>query len=146
MKLIDGVYKQIKEYQMKQQNILTNIILIIVVVLMQFFVACDTGEPVLTETSGSTDVLKVQQNYPNPFNGSTVIRFELFADAYVTVKVYNKPGQVIKTLVDKALLTTGVYEYHFDGKAVSSGRYLFVVSAEIGGKKYSQVKEMLLVK
>jgi flagellar hook assembly protein FlgD len=114
---------------------------------MQFLlISCDTGEPVLIETSGSTDVLKVQQNYPNPFNGSTTIRFELFSDAYATVKVYNKPGQVIKTLADNKLLTTGVYEYHFDGRTLSSGKYLFVVSAEIQGKKYSQVKEMLLVK
>ncbi|MDI6804924.1 MAG: hypothetical protein QME58_13980 [Bacteroidota bacterium] len=109
-------------------------------------ISCDTGEPVLSENSASTDVLKVWQNYPNPFNGSTVIRFELFTDAYVTVKIYNKPGQVIKTLSDNKLLTTGVYEYYFDGRTISSGRYLFVVSAEIQGKKYSQVKEMLLVK
>ena len=41
------------------------------------------------------------QNYPNPFNPSTIIRYNLHEDAFVTISVFNMYGKVHQNIVNE---------------------------------------------
>jgi hypothetical protein len=83
----------------------------------------------------------VKQNFPNPFNPATTIKYELPANSYVTVKVFDLIGREIETLVNRNE-TAGVHSVNFDGKNLSSGMYIYKVQAG----SYYQIKKMLLLK
>lgn len=88
----------------------------------------------------------LHQNYPNPFNPSTTIRYELPADARVTLKIYNTLGQIVRTLVDTRQ-SAGFQQTAWDGLderglRVGSGMYLYRLEA--GGKV--QARKMLMLK
>jgi flagellar hook assembly protein FlgD len=76
---------------------------------------------------------EVYQNYPNPFNSSTLIRFKVPKTSFVRVGIFNTLGQEIRTIVEKEL-NPGDYRIGWNGrdrfgKKVSSGMYLYQVSA-----------------
>ncbi|MBK7266336.1 MAG: T9SS type A sorting domain-containing protein [Ignavibacteriales bacterium] len=52
-------------------------------------------EPVLPETT------ELSQNYPNPFNSSSIIEYALPEEGYVTIKLYDITGRLIKQLVNE---------------------------------------------
>lgn len=81
------------------------------------------------------------QNYPNPFNPYTYIEFFMPKDANVTLKVYDILGNEVKTLVE-GHQRAGTYNIFFDGSDLSSGVYLYKLSAG----DFIQTKKMLLVK
>jgi hypothetical protein len=83
----------------------------------------------------------LDQNYPNPFNPATTLRYAIPAGTDVTLKVYNIIGQEVATLVNE-YQTSGVYTVNFDASKLSSGIYLYRISAGT----FVQVKKMLLVK
>lgn len=64
------------------------------------------------------------QNYPNPFNPATVISYQLPANSYVTLKVYDILGKEIETLVH-GIQQAGKYEVMFDASHLTSGMYLY---------------------
>ncbi len=87
---------------------------------------------------------KLEQNYPNPFNPSTNISYELYAPAYVKVKVFDIIGREIATLVDQNQ-NEGTYTVEFDASKYSnltSGIYFYKIETE----NYSDVKKMILTK
>jgi hypothetical protein len=67
------------------------------------------------------------QNYPNPFNPSTRINYQLSANSYVTIKVYDVLGREVKTLVDEEEAAgehTVIWDgTNRDGRQVVSGIY-----------------------
>jgi hypothetical protein len=81
------------------------------------------------------------QNYPNPFNPSTSITFEVPQQLYVTLKVYNVIGQEVATVVNEAM-SAGSYTVTFDARNLSSGTYIYRISA--GG--FVQTRKMVLLK
>lgn len=83
----------------------------------------------------------LKQNYPNPFNPVTNINFELPVKEFVNVKIFDISGKEIQTIVNENL-NAGVYNYSFDGAALSSGVYFYRISAG----KYSETKRMMLLK
>lgn len=83
----------------------------------------------------------LDQNYPNPFNPSTTIRFSLPEASFVTLKVYNLLGQEVATVVNENL-NAGVHQVNFDAKNLTSGIYIYKISAG----KYEASKKMLLIK
>ncbi|MGN8224481.1 glycoside hydrolase family 3 N-terminal domain-containing protein [Gracilimonas sp. BCB1] len=80
-------------------------------------------------------------NYPNPFNPSTTIRIALDQASQVRVQVYNSIGQQVQTLA-QTRLASGIHSFTFDGRSLSSGMYLVVVSTP----ETRQVHKMMLIK
>jgi photosystem II stability/assembly factor-like uncharacterized protein len=84
------------------------------------------------------------QNYPNPFNPTTKINYELPKDGRVKLVIYDILGREIKTLVNE-LKQAGRYTVEFNGNNYASGVYFYRILVE-GGKSYTSVKKMVLIK
>ena len=103
--------------------------------------------PLLSKRKGglATEVLPVtfalHQNYPNPFNPSTQIRFDLPESRHVTLKIYNILGSEVAILADRTF-TAGFHTLRFNGKKLSSGVYIFKITAG----DFEASKRMTLVK
>ena len=85
-------------------------------------------------------------NYPNPFNPSTTIPFELAKSGYLTLKVYDMNGSLVKTLASN-YRDAGSYEVVWnglnnDGQQVSSGQYMLQMSTP----GYSNTLQMTFIK
>ncbi len=64
------------------------------------------------------------QNYPNPFNSSTVIKFKIVDDSYVSLKIYDLLGREVVEFF-KGRLKPGEYKEVFDGRDLNSGVYFY---------------------
>ncbi len=72
-------------------------------------------------------------NYPNPFNPVTQIRFSIPENNFVSLKVYNSVGQLVRTLVNENL-NKGYHNVEWNatddhGNKLSSGIYLYRLQA-----------------
>ena len=91
---------------------------------------------------------KLQQNYPNPFNPRTTIEYQLPVASNVSLKIYNVLGQVVATLADGAI-NAGYQSAHWNANNFASGIYFYRIEATSisdPGKRFTQVKKMLLIK
>jgi hypothetical protein len=89
---------------------------------------------------------EVQQNYPNPFNPNTTIQYSIPQSAFVSIKVFNVLGEIVKNLVNKDE-KTGVHEVIFNADNLSSGFYFYLVEAKgVDGTKYFDAKKMVVLK
>ncbi|RCK75917.1 MAG: Cell surface protein [Ignavibacteriae bacterium] len=70
---------------------------------------------------------QLYQNYPNPFNNSTNIQYTLNEAGYVSIKVYNLFGQLIKNFFEGYKIA-GIYNFIFDGTELASGVYYYKLS------------------
>lgn len=88
-------------------------------------------------------------NFPNPVSNQTTIRFEVPTFSYVTLKVYDVVGNLVKVLFD-GYSDVGIQDISWDtrsasGLEVSSGSYLYELSvnpAQMAGE--SNVKPFTL--
>lgn len=88
----------------------------------------------------------LSQNYPNPFNPSTVIKYQLPKDNFVSLKVYNAIGQEVANLVNE-VKPTGVYEVNFDASNLSSGIYYYILRIGSGStNEFTRTNKMILLK
>lgn len=83
----------------------------------------------------------LSQNYPNPFNPSTSISYELSANSYVSLKVYDVLGREVRTLVNERQ-SAGTHAVKFDGSGLSSGVYFYrlVAGAYVASRKLVLMK------
>ncbi len=81
------------------------------------------------------------QNYPNPFNPSTKISWQSPVGGHQTLKVYDVLGNEVATLVDE-YREAGRYEVEFNAENLSSGIYLYKLSAG----SFTETKKMTLIK
>ncbi|MDR3627812.1 MAG: T9SS type A sorting domain-containing protein [Ignavibacteriaceae bacterium] len=79
--------------------------------------------------------------YPNPFNPATTIEYQLPADGFVSLKVYDMLGREVKTLVND-IKTKGRYSIRFDATNMASGIYIYQLKAN----GFSSIKKMVLTK
>jgi len=91
--------------------------------------------------SGVPQKFDLSQNYPNPFNPSTKISFSLPEKSSVKIKVFDILGREISTIVNREL-NAGSYEVNFDGSDLSSGLYIYQISAG----NFTASKKMMLMK
>ncbi|HWQ81575.1 MAG TPA: T9SS type A sorting domain-containing protein [Ignavibacteria bacterium] len=99
--------------------------------------------------AGETDVLipkkfDLYQNYPNPFNPVTNIKYAIPKNGLVSLRIYDVTGREIATLVNE-YKQTGYYTISFNGSHLASGIYFYRLQVE-GGKTFSSVKKMVLIK
>jgi len=87
------------------------------------------------------DDYRLYQNFPNPFNPATIISYKLNQQGFVTLKVYNLVGQVVKTLVSE-YQESGTYSKQFDASQLSAGVYLYKLQVN----SFTSVKRMTLIK
>ncbi len=97
--------------------------------------------------ASAPDKYELYQNYPNPFNPSTTISYQLPQDSRASIKIYDILGREVMTLLDKDQ-PAGYYEAKFNASALSSGVYIYRLSAtgRASGSEYSSIKKMLLLK
>ena len=87
---------------------------------------------------------KMYNNYPNPFNPSTIIAYELPADAFVTLKVYNTTGEQVAELVNE-FQVTGKYNRSFNTSSLNHSLPSGIYFAELrANEKVQRIKMMLL--
>ena len=84
---------------------------------------------------------QLSQNYPNPFNPSTEIDISIAKAGFVSLKVYDMLGREVNTLLNQDM-PAGVYKAKFDASGLSSGTYVYVLTA---GDVHI-TKKMLLMK
>lgn len=83
----------------------------------------------------------LSQNYPNPFNPLTTISYQISNPGFVTIKLYNIIGQLIKTLVAEKK-TVGNYNITLDGTNLSSGVYFYSMKIN----QFQETKKLILMK
>jgi hypothetical protein len=89
---------------------------------------------------------ELNQNYPNPFNPSTKITYGIGEDAKVQIKMYDMLGNEVAELVNETK-PAGFYESTFDASELSSGVYIYRITALNGDRIiFSQSRQMMLIK
>lgn len=83
----------------------------------------------------------LNQNYPNPFNPTTNIQFGIPQQSYVSLKVYDMSGKLVAELVNE-VKDKGYYTVKFEGANLSSGFYIYKLSAG----DFTSIKKMSLIK
>jgi hypothetical protein len=87
------------------------------------------------------EVFHLYQNYPNPFNPTTIVRFDLSQEEYVSLKVFNLLGQEIETLVH-GQLAAGQHHLQWTApSALPTGLYWCELKA---GERRDRIRLMLL--
>ena len=94
-----------------------------------------------SKISSISDDYKLYQNFPNPFNPATIISYKINQSGFVTLKVYNLVGQVVRTLVSE-YQESGTYSKQFDASELSAGIYLYKLQVN----NFTSVKRMTLIK
>jgi PKD repeat protein len=82
----------------------------------------------LANDSGEREVFSAS-NYPNPFNPETTISYNLPAESFVTLEIYNLKGQLVKRLVSENK-PSGAHKAVWNGadqqgREVASGFYFY---------------------
>jgi hypothetical protein len=87
---------------------------------------------VYNESAIPTD-FRLAQNYPNPFNPTTTIDYNVANTGFISLKVYNVMGRLVKTLVDNQWTVAGQASGYSvtwkglddNGQKVSAGLYIY---------------------
>jgi hypothetical protein len=81
------------------------------------------------------------QNHPNPFNPITSIKFSIAENLKVNISVYDLLGNKVTQLLNEERVK-GEYEIIFDGSALPSGIYFYIMQAG----NFIDVKKLILIK
>ncbi len=94
----------------------------------------------------SPQTYALHQNYPNPFNPETSISYDLARDGFVSIKVHDLRGTLVKTLVNdvqpsgyKTIKWNGTSDR---GQKISAGLYFYRIEAQ----GFTDTKKMALLK
>jgi hypothetical protein len=96
---------------------------------------------ITSDPAATSSELLLCKNYPNPFNPTTAIGYQLTANSYVYLTIYDTAGKLVQTIVN-GWRHAGFHEATFDGIGLPSGVYIYSLRA---GQR-AGVGKMLLVK
>ena len=104
------------------------------------------SEEVAVNLNDVPSKFSLDQNFPNPFNPVTQINFSLPIASFVSIKIFNSVGELVKTLLEKDI-TEGYHSIEWDatnnyGRNLSSGVYYYRIQAG----DFVQTRKMLLIK
>jgi len=103
-----------------------------------------TATEITTGVDGSLslpDKYTLCQNYPNPFNPSTAISYQLLANSFVTLKIFDVLGREVATLVNEQK-GPGSYSVQWNAAGAPSGVYLYRLTAG----DFVQIRRMVLMR
>ncbi len=102
---------------------------------------------VATEENSEPEQFHLYQNYPNPFskgengNPSTVIKYKIENEGFVTLKIYDILGKEIAVPVN-SFQKAGSYSVSFNAKNLPGGIYFYRLQTG----RFSETRKMILVK
>jgi hypothetical protein len=84
-----------------------------------------------TTFSQTTDSLSIS---PNPISSSTIIHFEIGQTDTITLVLFNRWGQIVKTFYDSTILQSGTYNINWPDDSLINGTYILLLN--FGSKKH----------
>ncbi len=84
------------------------------------------------------------ENYPNPFNEKTTISYNLPETGNVQLVIYNKMGQIVKTVVN-GIQQAGLQTIDLNRSDLMSGVYYYRITLHGVSSDYSVTKNMIVV-
>ena len=119
----------------------------------EYIVESNQGELIEFSIDASAlvpDDYKLEQNYPNPFNVLTTIPYDLPSSGYISIKIFDVRGRLIKTLIDEEK-NAGFNSIEWDGTnsdgdEVSAGLYFYQLNAKPLDSNKSFIKTKKLIK
>jgi hypothetical protein len=99
------------------------------------------SESVEVKFDASPESFSLMQNYPNPFNPVTTIKYQLPEKSFVSIKVYDVLGKEVASLFN-AEQPEGIHEIEFNASELSSGIYIYTISAG----NFRDSKKLMLMK
>lgn len=81
------------------------------------------------------------QNYPNPFNPTTAISFQLTANGFVSLKVFDLLGREVSSLAEKEM-EPGMHTVSWDATGFSSGVYFY----RMRSGSFTQTRKLMLMR
>jgi hypothetical protein len=100
-----------------------------------------SGPLVGTEEFMFAQGFSLEQNYPNPVSGETIIAFEIPAESFVSLKVYNAAGTEIKELAGKKY-QAGKHTATFNARELPEGVYIYTIKTN----DYTGSRKMIIGK
>ena len=90
--------------------------------------------------------IRLLQNYPNPFNPTTTIQFDLPESADVTIDVMDLLGRRVLGIPTQTMSAGANRTVRIDANSLSSGIYLYRVTARTRANAHVKVGTMTLLK
>ncbi len=85
-------------------------------------------------------------NYPNPFNPSTTVSFDLNAASNVSIDVYSIIGQKVLTVPAQRMNAGTNQNISIDASGLSSGVYIYRITAKTASNTITNTGRMTLIK
>ena len=96
--------------------------------------------------SSSPQVFKLNGNYPNPFNPTTNISFNLAEAANVSVDVFSVVGQRVMSIPAQQMSAGSDLNIMVDASNLTSGLYIYRVTANSAANSFVKTGRMTLIK
>ncbi|MDR3610287.1 MAG: YCF48-related protein [Ignavibacteriaceae bacterium] len=95
----------------------------------------------IINTQAELSSFKLEQNYPNPFNPSTSINFTINKQGYITLKLFDILGRVVREIY-KGEITAGQHKINFNAGNLASGTYIYTlqVNDQVTSRKMMLLK------
>jgi len=97
--------------------------------------------PVEKSLDNLPSYFSIAQNFPNPFNPSTIIKYDIPKESFVTIIVYDALGREVIELVNKQK-SAGSYQETFNAAKLASGIYFYRIQAG----SFVETKKMILMR